>query len=343
MANYAASVLAEAQLILNDRLAGAEKRLKAPANVVGAFMKNTALSIPNVGDLRTKEERPEKAYFHNRTKRSNTSSRTHNHTGAVGDSTEVTLAYSTYGDTFTTSLKRSDNNVFSDAQIMANELENAFKNIYESMDAGALAYLGTNKSTVNAATKNGVFDATNDVFEIANANIARFIQHAKSMLRQNYYPGRSELILDPVLFLEAEHYLNQGSGNSTNTSYQVGENLWEAITLTDANYPDGSGYAIPEGTIGMVDWIPLQNRQGQGSYESYNGGYGTIVDPISGLTLAVHGYSQRADTSSAGGDTQDLTTEWEISVDISWNHAQLTPAGETTIFEIGMIDTPATP
>ncbi len=343
MANYAASVLVEAQLILNDRLAGAEKRLKAPANVVGAFMKNTSLALPNVGDLRTKEERPEKAYFQNRTKRSNTSSRTHNHTGAVGDSTEVTLAYSTYGDKFTTSLKRSDNNIYADAQIMANELENAFKNIYESMDAAALAYLGTNKTTVNAATKNGVFDTTNDVFEIANANIARFIQHAKSMARQNYYTGRTELILDPVLFLEAEHYLNQGSGNATNTSYQIGENLWEAVTFADANYTDGAGYIIPEGTIGMVDWIPLQNRRGEGSYDTYTGGYGSIVDPISGLTMAVHAYSDRADTSSSGGDTQDVNTEWEISVDVSWNKAPLTTSGETTIFEIGMIDTPATP
>lgn len=342
MANYAASVLTEAQLILNERFASPEKRMKSPG-VFGAFRKNTDIAIPNVGDLRTKEERPEKGYFFNRTKRSLLTSRTHNHTGAVADSTEVSFSWATYGDKCQTSLKRSDNNVFSDAAILANELENMFKNIYEGIDSAALAYLGTNKSTVNAATKNGVFDATNDVFEIATANIARFIQHAKSMLRQNYHTGMADAILDPVLYLEAEHYLNQGAGNSTNLAYQasLGANLWEAIGLTDANYPLGSGYFIPEGTIGVVDWIPRQNRQGKGDFDSVLGGFGSIVDPISGMTFAVHSYAQRADTSSAGGDTQDEVQEWEISVDLSFNKAPLTAAGETTIFEVGIIDTPA--
>lgn len=342
MANYAASVLAEAQLILNDRFASPEKRLKAPANVLGAFMKNTSLAMPNIGSLRTKEERPEKAYFANRSKRSNTASRTHDHTGSVGDSTEVALSYSVYGDKFSTSLKRSDNNVMSDAQILANELENAFKNVHETIDAAALAFLGTNKTGVNAATKNGVFDNTNDVFEIATANIARFIQHAKSMLRQNYYTGQADLILDPVLFLEAEHYLQQGSQNSTNTNYQRSlVDIWEAITFADANYVNGAGYIIPEGTIGMVDWIPSQNRRGVGSYDSVLGGYGTIVNPINGLTMAVHSYTERGDTSASGGDTQDNVQQWEISTDISFNKSPLSVANETSIFELGIIDTPA--
>lgn len=341
MANYAASVLEEAKLILAERFAAPEKRVKSP-NVLGAFQKNTEIAIPNVGALRTAAARAEKGYFFNRSKRSNTSARSHNHTGTVGDSTEVAFSWATYADKFQTSLKRSENNLFENAQLLANEIENALKNIYESADAAALAYLGTNKTTVNVATKNGVFDATPDVFEIATANIARFIQHAKSMMRQNYHTGVGELILDPVLFLEAEHYLQQGAANGTNLAYQIaGVNLWEAITLSDANYPKGAGYIIPEGTIGVVDWIPNKNRMGWGDYESYNGGYGTITDPRTGMTMALHGYSQRADTSSAGGEVQDVTTEWEISVDLSFNKAPLTTAGETTIFEIGIIDTPA--
>lgn len=343
MANYAASVLAEAKLILAERYASPEKRLKSPG-VLGAFAKNTSLAMPNVGELRTSASRAEKAYFANRAKRSNTSSRTHNHTGAVGDSTEVSLSWATYGDKFKTSLKRAENNIFSDAMILANELDNAFKNIHESADAAALAYLATNKTTVNVATKNGVFDSTtSDAFEVATANIARFIQYGKSMLRQNYYKGAADVIVDPTLYLEAQHYLNQGAGNSTNTAYQggLGADIWEAIGLTDANFPKGMGYFIPEGTIGVVDWIPQKNQSGWGDYESYNGGYGQIIDPITGMSFAVHGYSSRADNSSSGGDAQDISTEWEISVDLSFNNSPLTVSGETTIFELGIVDTPA--
>lgn len=337
MANYAASVLAEAQLILNQRYAAPEKRLKT-AGVFGAFQKNSELTIPNVGELRTKEERPEHGYFFNRSKRSSISSRTHNHTGTVGDSTQVIFNWGTYGDVCSVSLKRADNNVMSDAAILANELDNVFKNIYESIDDAALTYLATNKSTVNVAAKNGTFNALNDAFEIGSGDISRVLQHAKSMARQNYYNGPYEMILDPTLYIEAEHYLQQGSANATNTAYQAGGlGLWEAITLSDVNYAAGAGYVIPQGTIGVVDWIPGQNRQGVGNYESVLGGYGTIQDPLSGMTFAIHGYAERADTSAAGGDTQDVVTQWEVSVDLTFNHSPMTVAGETTIFEVGIV------
>lgn len=337
MANYAASVLAEAKLILTERFNAPEKRIKT-AGVIGAFMKNTDIAIPNVGALRTKEQRAEKGYFFNRSKRTTTSSRTHNHTGTAGDSSEVAFSWQTFADKCQTSLKRSDNNIFSDAAILANELENVFKNIYESADASALAYLGTNKSLVNGANKNGSYNGTNDVFEIASANKDRFFQYGKSMLRQNHYKGMADVICDPILFAQAEYLASQGQSNATNFGFQFGGlNYFEAVDLADANYANGDAYFIPEGTIGMVDWIPSQNRQGVGNFESVLGGYGTIVDPISGLTFAIHGYSDRADTSSAGGDTQDVVTNWEVSVDLSFNKAPINVTDESTIFEVGQL------
>ncbi len=337
MANYAASVLAEAKLIIAERFSAPEKRLKT-VGVLSAFMKNSEIAIPNLGALRVKEERAEKGYFQNRSKRTVLTGRTHDHSGSVGDSSEVEFSWSTYGDKAQTSLKRSDNNLFSDAQLLANEIDNMVKNIYEGMDDAALAYLATNKSGVNAATKNGSFNGTNDVFEIQAADVNRFIQSGKSMLRQNYYSSAADVILDPLLYVEAEFLANQGGSNATNFGFQFsGVDIMESVGLTDVNYTDGAGYFIPQGTIGMVDWIPQQNRNGEGNLESYVGGYSTIVDPISGLTFALHAYQDRADTSASGGDTQDVVMEWELSVDISFNHSPLTQANETTIFESGIV------
>jgi len=337
MANYAASVLAEAKLILAERYASPEKRLKT-AGVIGAFLKNTDLAIPNVGTLRTKEERAEKGYFFNRSKRATTSSRTHNHVGTIGDSTQVAFSWETFVDKSQTSLKRSDNNVFADALILANEFDNMFKNIHESVDSSALAYLATNKTLINVATKNGSFSGANKVFEILAASKERFFQYGKSMLKQNYYKGLSDVILDPILYAQAEFLAQQGQSNSTNSGFQFsGMNMFEAIGLEDANYANGIGYFIPEGSIGAVDWIPTQNRQGVGDYDSVLGGYGSIIDPYTGLTFAVHGYSDRADTSASGGDTQDVVTNWELSVDMSFNNSPLTTATETTIFEVGQL------
>ena len=115
----------------------------------------------------------------------------------------------------------------------------------------------------------------------------------------------------------------------------------ESVQLDDANYPDGIGYAIPTGTIGVVDWIPRQNREGKGDLESYVGGFTTITDPYTGMPFALHAYQQRANTGAAGGDSQDVVMEWEVTVDLSFNHAPMVPAGETTIFAAGMKATPA--
>ncbi|TDQ27633.1 hypothetical protein [Tenacibaculum caenipelagi] len=337
MANYAASVLAEAKLILAERFAAPEKRLKS-AGVFGAFRKNTNLSLPNIGELRTKEERPEKGYFFNRSKRSTTNSRTHNHTGAVGDSSEVAFNWQTFTDNAQTSLKRADNNIFEEAQILANEFENMFKNIHEDADAASQAFLATNKSLVNTATKNGGWNDTNKVFEITAANKDRFFQYGKSMLRQNHYKGMADVILDPILYAQAEYLASQGQSNATNFGFQFGGlNHFEAVDLADANYGNGISFFIPEATIGVVDWIPKQNRQGKGDYESALGGYGSIVDPFTGLTYAVHAYADRADTSASGGDTQDVVINWELSVDLSFNKAELSTANESTIFEVGQL------
>lgn len=335
MPNFAASILAEAKLILSEKYSAPEKRLKS-SGVFGAFRKNTAIALPNVGDLRTKEERPEKGYFFNRSKRSTSNSRIYNHTGSVGDSSEVAFNWETFSDTAQTSLKRSDNNIFSEAQILANEFENMFKNIYEDADAASLAFLATNKTLVNTGVKNGNWNSTNGVFEISSTNKERFFQYGKSMLRQNHYKGMADVILDPVLYAQAEYLASQGGANSTNYGFQfAGLNHFEAVDLSDANYTNGTSFFIPEGTIGVVDWIPKQNREGKGDYESVLGGYGSVVDPITGLTYAIHAYAERADTSSSGGDTQDVVINWELSVDLSFNRAQLSTANETTIFEVG--------
>ncbi len=336
MANYAASVLAEAKLILAERFASPEKRLKT-SGVIGAFLKNSDLAIPNLGALRTSPNRAENGYFFNRSKRANTAARTHDHTGTVGDSSEVAFSWATFGDKAQTSLKRSENNLFSDAQLLANELENMFKNIHEAADTAALTHLTTNKTGINVATKNGTWDAVADVFEIEPDNVLQALQYAKSMLRQNYYKGGADAILEPTWYAQAEYAAAQGVMNATNYGFQMsGLNVSEAVGYSDGDYPLGLGLLIPDGTIGVVDWIPQVNRQGKGDFESVLGGYGTVTDPITGLTFAIHGYSARADTSAAGGDTQDVVTEWEISVDLSFNNSPLSVADETTIFEVGI-------
>jgi hypothetical protein len=100
-------------------------------------------------------------------------------------------------------------------------------------------------------------------------------------------------------------------------------NIRESVGLTDSNYTAGAGLFLPVNTFAVLDWIPRQNRQGRGDYNTFVGGFGSVIDPVSGMTFAIHGYTQRADTSAMNGNTQDEVMEFEVSIDISPNLAPL--------------------
>ena len=86
----------------------------------------------------------------------------------------------------------------------------------------------------------------------------------------------------------AQQLRAQGAQNATaNLTIQF-DNM--DITMTneviDASYTsnNGTALAMPAGTFAALPWIPKQNREGMGDYDSYVGGWGTFPDPF-GLTV----------------------------------------------------------
>lgn len=341
MANYVASVLAKAQTMLNQRFQAAELRTK-PSPILMTLLKNTQFLIPDARILRDREDRSVKAYLKNRAARALSNARSHNHTGNVADSTEVDITWTAYVDEFSTSLKRADNNVFAAAEIMAHEIENSLANIHEGIETALSTWLDTNKSTYSYADANNTLARASwnaGVYEIAVADESEFFEIVKSVFRQNKYSGNQfDMIADSMKASKGNFLVQQGQGNSTNLGWQFqGLNVAESIEIYDATYAKGLVYAMPIGMTGIIDWIPKQNRQGEGDFMSYLGGYGTIIDPMTGLNLALHGYSDRADTSSSNGNVQDVTTQWELSVDLSPQYAPLTQSNETPIYQFGQL------
>jgi len=340
MADYAAAVLAKAQVILNEQAESAEMREKPSASLM-TLLQNRNYLIPNITEVRTREDRPTNVYLKNRTSRSLISARAHDHTGAISDATEVPVTFDTYGDKFATSLKRADDKLYSDAQILAHEIKNAFANIHEGIETAMITWFDTNKNTVSlpTAVKRAPFNAVNDVYEVAAGDSNEYWNIIKSIFRQEKYSASSfDVISDSLLVSTGDYIANQGTGNSANLGFQfAGLDVKESIELADANYANGISFAMPKGMTGIIDWIPLQNRQGKGNFDSYLGGYSTIVDPLTGLSFAMHGYSDRADTTGTEGMTQDEITQWEMTIDLSPQHAPQTTAGATPIFAVGQL------
>lgn len=337
MANFSPTNLVKAQALLAKKYQAAENRFKATP-VLSLGLSNRDALIPGHEGLRTREDRTVEANILVRSKRSTGTSRTHNHSGNRGDSMTVPLSWSIFSDKFSISLKQLDNNVFGFEQVLAQQMDNTMKNILEAIETATVTYLQSERTEVNNATQGGSFDATNDAFEISTAN--QYFQIIKSMMRQNNHRGELDVILNPLGFIDAEYQAAQGAGNNANLTFQFnGMTIAESIDLTDANYANTQlALAMPKGSFGLLPWIPKQNRNGWGDYNSYEGGFGTIMDPYGlGLDFAVHGYAQRADTSASNGNTQDVLLEFEMSVDIANILAPLSTANETVVYEVAKV------
>jgi hypothetical protein len=336
MANFSVSNILTAQTMVSDKYKAAEMRMK-PAPAFSLLTGNDNFLIQEAASLKTRDDRPIEAHLFARTKRNSGAARAHNHTGTFDDSQKVTLTWTTKSDVTSISLKLLDKSLFDFNTVLANKLEQCAKNILEDKETEAIAYLAAQKATAQpAGLKNGTF--ANGAVEIDAINDKKFFQIVRSIARQNYFGGTLDIIADSVLAVQAEFLAAQGIGNATNYGFQFKNvNIAESVEYANANYAvGGSAYVMPQGNVAALNWIPKQNREGWGDYESFNGGYG--VFQFMGYTFALHAYAQRSDTSASNGATQDVTMEFELSLDSSFNKAPLnyvTGRTDSVIIEVG--------
>lgn len=336
MANFDTSNLLTAQTMVADKYKGAEMRMK-PAPAFSLLTSNANILIVGAETLKTRDDRAIEAHLLARTKRAAGSARAHNHTGTIDDSAKITLTWTTKSDKFTISLKLLDKSVFDFNTVLANKLEQACMNILEDKETEAIAYLRAQRATQQPTLKGVTFNATNDVVEVDATEESKFFARVRSAMRQNMFSGQLDIIADANIAVSAEFLAAQGAGNATNYGYQfMGLNIAESIELDDSNYAVGAAMVMPAGSVGALNWIPKQNRQGWGDYNSYVGGYGTFS--FMGYQFALHGYAGRADTSANNGDAQDVTMEFEVSLDSSFNKSPLsytTNRTDSVIIEFG--------
>lgn len=337
MANFDTSNLLTAQKILSDRYASLEQRMK-PAPVYSMLTANDQF-IVGVEQVKTRDDRATELHYMSRTKRAAGSARAYNHTGTIDDSAKVTPTWTTKSDKFAISLKLLDKSVFDFNSVLANKFDQACMNIIEAKETEAIAYLMAQRATQQPTIVGGSFNATTDAVEIALADKDSFFQRLRHIMKQNYFSGNIDVIIDSALAIKQEQLFVQGSANSTNQGYNwPGLNIVSSIELADSDYTTGAALAFPQGGVSALNWIPKQNRQGWGDYNNYTGGYGVFT--FMGYQFAVHGYAQRADTSASNGDVQDVQMEFEVSLDTTFNKSPLsytTSRTDSVIVEFGQL------
>lgn len=346
MANYAPTVKKTAQARLLGRFQSNELRHSAPL-VFLQFLRNSAIMLLSYQELLTREDRIIEAGYRKRTSRALVAGRSHTRTGTKGDSGILTPTFTTKADFFAVSMKQADNNNLSLEEMYADGFENVMINWAKATNTLATQYLFDNRSGVNVATQEGVFDAVDDVFDITETTHGdRAISIMEGVMNDNDYNGNYTIFCDNVSWNKFREQRAQGEGNSLNTKYQFVEgnltfvkaNEIHAMTAAlnaAAGYNNGFWIAVPDGSISVLPWIPKQNRMGTVKKEAT---YSAITNPLmGGVTMAMFEREVLADDTANGGYTQDVLDEIEVSLTYSFNHAPSSTANETPILAFGLV------
>lgn len=337
MANYTLANLVKAQIRLQGEFAANDMRYRTPA-VFMFILSSSKNFFPRIEELRTSEKRQVEANYFKRTASGlTTTGRSHNHTGTKGDSGIMTLSWTTYSTTFSTSLKQADSSTFSFQEEFNNEIRQKVIDYADGFDSISSTFLLNNRSGVNGASVRGAFNTTDNVYRIAQTTSGtQGIQITKVVMDVNKYQKMPmAIICDSNAYIDFQQQAAQGAQNATNQSFQfLGVYFIHDASLTakavalNALYNKGFWMAVPEDHVGVADWIPRQNRN---PMETSVNMYSNFRNPVDNLLYAAHSYEERADGTSGNGEKQDVVTQMELSIDLAFAIAPSSVTDETPI------------
>lgn len=323
MANWQPTVLLNALAELTDP---ANKDLRAPqygaTEAFNAEKRNVIMNydefrnVQNQSDLQTKQ-----VDYIIRSTDSVTNSRSASLTGAMGDSLRDTLTFVTYTRQFTISDDLVRNNTQKAAKMMAAQLRNARLDIGASIETAAVTKLEAFKNTVSKAATSGVlatWDSSNYVLEVAKADQDLYWNYLSTDMKNLNFFGQYQSIHNNNANALINRQMAQGAGNSANLTYQFPEfDFYTSNSVTNLSDYFTTGYVVPKGTIGLVDWIPGKFKEGLVNHAEWD--FMGIPDPFGTfdqMSLAV----QKKVQSGAGysGSTQDAVWLYEVGVDVAF-------------------------
>jgi len=304
-----------------QRLQQFESRL-SDYDVVKAFIDSTELLVPKAALESAKKSSRHVAKLPVLNKLDVTIGDSRAFTPAGLDSTTafVTPSYSTFSFSFDMKPSYYAENYIAYNQDFAHKLLQGLKAFGESLDTAAVGFLETNLSQVNQSPLFG--GIIGDTVTVAASLKEEFYKSIPSIMRRNDLSGSRVIdIANPEAQIMYDSIARQGAGNSVNTAYQISnfQPYRSNRVALDAGTTE-CHYLVPEGHLGLLEWIPEDFRQGQ--IISEGDLWSTIVDPIFGFTWALRYKAECSDLSAEVGGIADLTSafreRFEFSIDIAF-------------------------
>lgn len=324
MANYSQTVLLNALAELSDP---ANKDLRTPAGNYGAtnafnkYKKNVIMNYDEFNRAKNQSELQTKQidYLIRNTK-SVTNARAASLTGQAGDSLRDTITFVTYAREFTISDGLIRNNTIGAQKMLVAQMRNARLDLGAAIETAAVAKLEAFKNTVSKTATSGVigtWDATNYVLEIAKADQDLYWNYISTDMKNLDFNGQYQSIHNNNANALINRQVAQGAGNSANLTYQFPEFEFETSN-TVSNLSDyfTTGYVVPAGSIGLVDWIPQINREGLVNHAEWD--FTSMADPFGVFDNIAVAVQKKVVNGTTTSGTQDAQWIYELSVDVAF-------------------------
>jgi hypothetical protein len=200
------------------------------------------------------------------------------------------------------------------------QIRNARLDLGAAIETAAVAKLEAFKNTVSKTATSGVigtWDATNYALEIAKADQDLYWNYLATDMKNLNFFGKYQSIHNNNANALINRQVAQGAGNSTNLTYQFPE--WEFETsnsVTNLSDYFTTGYAVPAGSIALIDWIPMKNKEGLVSHAEWD--FTAMPDPFGVFDRMAIAVQKKVVDGSTYGGAQDAQWIYEVSVDVAF-------------------------
>lgn len=328
---YSSTVLQDARAWLKDESNKKFELRPIKTSILGAFLKDREFTIPNLGDIKAATTQTTTAmYFTSKDFTINTS-KSNTPSGEKSGTSSTDLTWAVSGFAIDLPSKQYDGNEVARQKGFAMSLYNAEKTFWSDFDDTLLAYLIANKSTVNDAEGGG--SESGGVFTVNYSERDEFYNILDAHMEMNDFGGEIIDIHDTYWKKFVRHYSNQGTGNSTNLTYQFdGFSTFSSNKIVPGSGELSTHYVTPLNGVAIIDWNEPANRRGDMLHDgSYLGTFQSLFYPE--LTFDIFVKSAWGDTTLDGGSVQDKTETFEFSLNYALTTQPFTEAGRTAIMK----------
>jgi len=251
------------------------------------------------------------------------------------DSALVTVVWTTYLVEISMVPSQYEFNDIAFQDDLRKKLALAGNTLAKAIETSIDAKLDANKSTVYNSSLCGVgkkYELTGDAINVPLAKQEFFFNDVDVIMNQDdFYNDSMVVVASTELKSTVRHYLNQGSGNDTNSAYQFGPFTYRFSNHV-TNAANATGYIFTPGSLGILTRVDIDSQKRSKSNDAE-----WFVDTLPGLGPIQVGVLEKRICSDQSGINATLAATLKVNWAFSLDVALITPYNSDDTTQAGVI------